>query len=611
MTAEPARKPSGKHPNNEKLFIPSKVPKSPGVYILKAAGERVLYVGKARSLRNRLSTYFHRSANLDQRKSAMMAKVRGYSVIVTSNELEALALEANLIKQYKPKFNILLRDDKNYPYLRIDINEQWPTLGVVRRISKDGAMYFGPYVPAGVMWEALEFIKNNFRLRPCKYRLDRPMRPCVQYQMKRCPAPCAGLIDREKYMKSVEDVILFLKGKNTALLDSLQKEMDKLSSEMRYEEAAVIRDRIASLRRALESQKVVSPELGDADVIGVALGERDACVQALFIRGGVMIGAKDFILRDSADVPVPEMLRSFMVMFYSGDVLPPKNILMPQRPEDAVSMAQWLSSRAGVAVKFDAPKRGKRAGLVKMALDNAKEALQRRRATGIGPVMLELSGRLGFGADIESIGAFDVSTLAGGESVGAFILWRDGEFDKNSYRHLRMRGVIGVDDYAMMAQTVRRVLDDIKPMPDVIVIDGGRGHLDAAIKAAREVSSAPAFMVSVAKKPDRLFLPDKDDPVPIMDKQPSSLLLRKIRDEVHRFAVGYHTKLRDKRLMHSPLEDVKGISKKRRTALLKQFGSLEAIRKATVDELAAVKGMTKPVAEALKTALMGPGGGDG
>jgi len=593
-----------------------RVPKSPGVYIFKGAGERVLYVGKAKELRTRLRSYFQKAANLDMRKQAMVRSVRDFSTIVTGSELEALALEANLIKQYRPRFNVILRDDKNYPYLKLTLEETWPCLEVVRRPARDGAMYFGPYVMSSSMYEALRFIKRNFGLRPCRYRLDlrKPERPCIQHQMGRCPAPCAGLVSQEAYSASVQEVVSFLKGKRTELLTLLKAEMKDLSENQEYEKAAEVRDRINALQRAWESQKVIAPELGDLDVVGLYIpsnhhegGDADEAAEeskrsgqgmmavVLFVRSGTMIGAREFHIRNVDGAPEAEILRELIMNLYSKGLLPPPEVLLPQEPEDAGGIADWLSEM-GAVVKLRVPRRGKKRELVSMAEENAAAAFEARRA-GSGPeeTLDELALRLGLSCSVRSIGAFDISNLTGSDPVGAYVFWEDGEFLKDSYRHVRIRDVEGIDDYAMMRETIARVFADRQLHPDLVVIDGGAGHLGTALTALRELGmDTPA--IGVAKKPDRAFLQDVEEPVPLAGREPSSLLLRQIRDEVHRFGVGFHKRLRSKRLMESPLESIPGIGKRRRLALLKAFGSLEGIREASQEELAEAPGMNATAA---------------
>lgn len=589
----------------EKLKL---VPKSPGVYIFKNTREKILYVGKAKSLKNRLSSYFQKGSNLDQRKASMVEHVRDFSFIVTESELEAFVLEANLIKQFKPNYNIILRDDKNYPYIRVTMKEDWPRVDVVRGIKKDGSAYFGPYIPAGPMWEAFGFIQKNFDMRPCRYKLDKPLRPCIEYQMKRCPAPCAGLITRKEYMKNVRNVVMFLRGRKRGLLNDLERKMKRLADELRYEEAAKVRDRINFLQHIWESQKVVAPEIEDADVISHYGGGDNAVFQVLFIRNGLMIGAKDFHLRDVGGITLDELYHDFLMMFYSKDLYPPAEIFIAHMPEESGEIVEWLFAKWGRKVRIFIPSAGKKAELVAMATENARAVFIGK--TGRGDVLVEMKERLGLDYLPRSIGAFDVSNISGTEAVGAYINWVEGEFDKDNYRHVKIKTVDGADDFAMMAETVSRVMDSIAPsdMPDLIVIDGGKGQLDYAYDA---LTSLPAVLydnpaghiISIAKDPDRVFMLSLVDPVEINDKAASSLLLRKIRDEVHRFAIGFHRQLRAKRVLESPLEKIKGISKKRRLSLIKKFGSLQNIKDATVEELSATPGMNRKIAEALKAEL--------
>jgi excinuclease ABC subunit C len=573
----------------------SRVPCKPGIYIFKGSKENVLYVGKAKNLRNRLRSYFQDSASLDPRKAAMVRMVKDFSFIATDNELEALILEANLIKQYRPKFNIILRDDKNYPYIKLTVTEQWPRIEVVRRIKKDGNLYFGPYVPSQAMWEALAFIRRNFLIRTCRYSLDKPMRPCVQYQMKRCSAPCAGLISREEYKKIIDEVSLFLKGEKRELLHRLAEKMQKLADEMRFEEAAKIRDRIFKLQRAFESQKVVAPELGDIDVIGYCREGDDIAINVLFVRNGTLIGAKDFFLEKVLTSDNPEMMHSVIEFFYAKEIIPPEVILVNVMPDNARSLKAWLKKKKGEIVNIEVPADGKKMELLQMANENARLHFGTKKKPAFDGTLKILKDRLHLTKVPSSIGAFDVSTIHGSESVGAFIYWEGGGFKKDNYRHLKIKGVAGVDDYAMMHEIVERVLRKEHLIPDLVVIDGGKGQLEVARKVMGDLD-IKTDLIAVAKKPDRAFLIN-DEIIDLEDRSSSSLLLKKIRDEVHRFAISFHRKLRDKRLMESPLEKIPGIGKKRRLELLRHFGSIENIRKASIEDIAKIKGFNKKVAE--------------
>ena len=585
----------------------STIPSKPGVYIFKSEKDRALYVGKAKDLRNRLRSYFQKSSHLDPRKAAMIRNVKDFSYIVTDNELEALALEANLIKQYKPKFNVILRDDKNYPYLKLTVNEEWPRLEVVRKIKKDGALYFGPYVPAGAMWETLAFIRRNFQIRGCRYSLDKHIRPCIQYQMGRCVAPCSGKISREEYLNLVNEIKLFLKGEKKGLLEELEKRMLKFSEEMQFEEAAKIRDRIKALRRAWESQKVVAPELGDIDIIGCYKAEPRVSFAVFFIRNGIMIGSKNLIMKNIENLSDKEMMHSFISQFYSKEIVPPSEIITPFSPTESKSLQKWLKQRKAEVVKIVTPDTKKKRELLIMASENARLMLEEKRETKIEDLLREIKEKLKLEKQPEDIGAFDVSTISGNESVGAFVYWKGGEFNKDIYRRLRIKTVEGIDDYSMMEEIVERIIKNLDGnIPDLIIIDGGKGQLEIAKRVFdknRELFPIHPLVIAIAKDPDRAFLPMSEEPVDLNDGKPSSLLLKRIRDEAHRFAIGYHRKLRAKGLLESPLEKIPGIGKKRRLILLRYFGSIEAIRNATIEEIAMLKGFYKGIAENILKAL--------
>ncbi|MEW6001895.1 MAG: excinuclease ABC subunit UvrC [Nitrospirota bacterium] len=585
----------------------SKVPSKPGVYILKNGKDRLLYIGKAKDLRNRLKSYFQRSAGLDVRKAAMIRDVKDFSYIVTENELEAFALEANLIKQYKPRFNVILRDDKNYPYIKLTVKEQWPGIEVVRRIKKDGALYFGPYVPAGSMWETLAFIRRNFQIRGCRFSLDKPMRPCIQNQIGKCIAPCAGLISREEYMKLIEEVRLFLSGEKKGLIEELKKKMARYSEEMRFEEAAIIRDRVRALERAWESQKVVAPELGDIDVLGFHREGSEVSFEVFFIRNGIMIGSKDLFIKNTKNVPEGELIHSFISQFYAKEIIPPSEVVVPVMPEESESLEKWLGQRKGVAVKILAPKRGKKKELLKMASENARLSFLRKKEQKPEGLLDDLKEKLKLERTPDDIGAFDVSTISGNESVGSFVYWAGGKFKKDMYRRLRIKTVEGVDDYSMMEEIIDRTIGNLEGnLPDLIIIDGGKGQLEIARKVIdknRAFLLKSPMLIAIAKDPDRAYLTNSEKVVDLNDGSRSSLLLKRIRDEAHRFAISYHRRLREKELMRSPLEKIPGIGKKRRLELLRHFHSIDSMRNATIDEIAKLKGFNRKVAEYLLSGL--------
>lgn len=600
------------------------IPGKPGVYFFKDDQGKILYVGKAKVLKNRVRSYFQKAADLDERKSAMMKSVSDVEFTVTGNELEALILEANLIKQHKPRYNILLRDDKSYPYLKLTLHEKWPRLEVVRRIQKDNARYFGPYVPAGAMWETLSFIRNHYRIPNCRYSLEKRMRPCIQFQIRKCIAPCSGEVSHAEYMQMIGEIELLLEGKNRKLIESLERKMTLLSGEMRFEEAATVRDRIRAIQSVSESQKVVSPELGDADVIGFFRQDDVAVFKLFFIRNGVMIGTRDFEQKHTAGEKDGYLFRNFIEQFYAREILPAAELYCSKMPEDRAVLAQWLSEKRGSRVRIMVPVRGIKRRLVSMAEENSQEIMRSRKAEIDPEVVSEIASLLDLKNIPQCIGAFDISNITGTSAGGAFVLWQAGAFDKSLYRNISMGTVKGPDDYAMMREMIRRTVKSLKDrtersaagsqqsaegtkhdfvMPELIIIDGGREHLNAALEVFAELNISDPVIIGLAKDPDRVFMKDRDEPILIDNSRPASLLLRKIRDEVHRFAIRYHRKQRAKRMFESALESIYGLGRKRRFALLDHFGSMDAIKKASVEDIAGLKGFTKKLAGDVLKAL--------
>ncbi|MBI5846413.1 MAG: excinuclease ABC subunit UvrC [Nitrospirae bacterium] len=617
------------------------MPGKPGVYLFKDDQDKILYVGKAKVLKNRVRSYFQKAAGLDERKSAMMKSVADFEFTVTGNELEALILEANLIKQHKPRYNILLRDDKSYPYLKLTLDEKWPRLEVVRRIQKGNARYFGPYVPAGAMWETLSFIRNHYQIPTCRYSLEKRMRPCIQFQIRKCSAPCSGEVDHADYMQMIREVEFLLEGKNKKLIESLETKMTLLADEMRFEEAAIIRDRIRAIQSVSESQKVVSAELGDADVIGFFRQADITVFKLFFIRNGVMIGTRDFEQNHTTGEKDGYLFRNFIEQFYGREIIPAPELYCSKIPEDKALLAQWLSEKRGGSVRIMVPVRGIKRKLVSMAEENSQEIIKTRKADADPELMSEVASLLGLKKVPESIGAFDISNITGTSAGGAFVVWRAGAFDKSLYRNISMDTVKGPDDYAMMREMVRRTVKSIgegqrakgryregeetnegekellSALPDLIIIDGGREHLHAALEVFDSLYFPPCqggteggdncrpVVIGLAKDPDRIFIKDRDEPILIDDSRPASLLLRRIRDEVHRFAIRYHRKQRAKRMFDSTLDSIYGLGRKRRFALLDRFGSIEAIKKASVEDIAGLKGFTKKLAEEVLKGLAG------
>ena len=589
------------------------VPSSPGVYVMRGAKEKTIYVGKAVNLKNRLKSYFHNSSALDARKSKMVKEIKDFDYVLTGNELEALVLESNFIKKMKPKYNIILRDDKNYPYLKLTLNEKWPRLEVARRIIKDSSLYYGPYVPAGIMWETLKFIRRNFPLRTCRYSLEKTMRPCVLHQMGRCLAPCAESLqtksDHDRYMEIINEVNLFLKGERKELLTCLQGTMQKFSDEMRFEEAAKFRDRLKAIEKVWETQRVVSPELGDMDVIGLYRKNDEASLFLLFIRNCMVIGQKSFFLKKLSGIENKELIAHFIEQLYAKEMVLPPKIILPLKGQFKTQKL-WLTKKRGAPVRLSCAKDEKENEILKMALDNACHSFVSHKETGTDEELLALKKILNLKTVPKRIDAVDVSNIAGTEAVGALVAWENGRFFKDGYRLFKIKTVAGIDDFAMIGEVIGRHFKDSsqeeKVLPDLILIDGGRGQLMSALKALKPFK-LPVELAAIAKAkkglPDRVYMPDKKKPVLLEPFIASTHLLQRIRDEAHRSAISYHKKLRAKRVLESPLEKIKGIGKTRRLLLLRHFGSIDAIKKASTDEIASIKGMNKKTALHVKTSL--------
>lgn len=590
------------------------LPSLPGVYLFKNEKERVLYVGKAKNLKNRVRSYFHKGL-ADERKRQMVAKARDLSFVVTQNEVEALALEANFIKQYKPPFNILLRDDKNFPYICVRIDEQWPYIEIVRRYKQDGNIYIGPYVSSRGMKECLSFIKRYFPIRTCRYSLNKVKRPCIQYQIGNCGGPCGGHIDRDRYMDCVKDVIAFLRGERNDLIKRLNLRMQRLSDSLLFEEALKIRDQISAITGTWDAQKVVSNKLDDMDIIGYAQSDNElgSCglFNIFFVRGGSLIGVKDFYLKDVYGIRIGELLYTFIEQFYSRDIMPAPQIITQKRPDNLTLLTKWLKNKHGAHIKISSPKDGQNGvELLNMAQENARNILSQKSGQTYIDVSNELAQRLGLSSSPQSIGAFDISTISGSESVGSYVFWQRGKFEKSNYRHIRIKTVSGMNDYAMMKEAVTRVIKNETLRPDLILIDGGLGQLGSAIEGLKDIGADHLSIAAIAKKPDRIFQiahpslkGTEPSPIFLDDGRPSSLLLIKIRDEAHRFAITYHKKLRDTRILKSPLDDINGISKKRRLALLRHFGSIKRIKTAATSEIASIKGFNTKLADIILKGL--------
>jgi len=589
------------------------LPDSPGVYMMKDARGHVIYIGKAVSLWNRVRSYFQKGPK-GEKTEIMVRQIADLETIVTHTELEALALESNLIKKHHPRYNIILRDDKNYPYLRFDLKSEYPRLEVVRRLKKDGALYYGPYVPAGGMWETLALIRRTFPIAPCKmeFKTDKPGRPCIQFQIGRCIGPCSGEADKNQYQDMVGQVRLFLEGKNRDLLDMLKQHMEEASERMEYERAAELRDRIGKIEGALEKQKIISSGFENQDVIGMASEAGRADIQALFIRNGMLLGRKDFYLDDVRGMTEEEVLNDFLRQFYAKEMIVPQEVLLPIDVLDRETFESWLTEKRGARVEVQVPQRGRKRELVQMASDNAAQSLREHLLSRKSKerILARLQEELGLTNLPQRIEAFDISTIQGAESVASMVSFENNMPEKRNYKKFKIKTVQGQDDFASMAEVIRRRYTRAKEegiLPDLILIDGGKGQLNAALDVLKELQVDGPDVIGLAKARsgeegadrefERVFLPGVEEPVILDPTSSVTHLVARVRDEAHRFAITYHRKLREKRAVHSELDDIPGIGEVRKMALLRHFGSMEKIRQASPEELAAVKGMSRKVAE--------------
>jgi len=585
----------------------------PGVYRMIGEEGEVLYVGKAKDLRKRVGSYFTRASNL--RIQTMVSHIRDIEVTVTHTEAEALLLENNLIKSLKPRYNILLRDDKSYPYIFIS-DDEFPRISFYRGARKEKGRYFGPYPSSSAVRETLYLLQKLFPVRQCEnsYYANRS-RACLQYQIKRCTGPCVGLVDREAYLRDVQDIELFLQGKTRDVVDGLVERMEQAAERLEFEQAARYRDQIEAIRKVQERQ-YVSGEKGDLDIVACATGEGQACVQVFFVRQGRNLGNKQFFPRGSANRTESEVLSAFVAQFYLGRTVPAE-ILVSHRPDDAGLLEEALSAQAGRRVKLRSSLRGERARWLKMARHNAELALKSRLASSSNArLRLEaLQNVLGLDEPPGRMECFDISHTQGERTVASCVVF-DGEGPlKSDYRRFNIEGITPGDDYAAMRQALQRryarIMAGEGTLPDVLFIDGGRGQLAAAREVLNETGVNGVLLVGVAKGPDRrpgmeqLFLLDHQQPLILDAHSPALHLVQQIRDEAHRFAITGHRQRRGRARTRSVLEEIPGIGNKRRQQLLKQFGGLQGLSRAGVEDIATVNGISTRLAEKIYQAFHG------
>ena len=582
------------------------LPDAPGVYFFKDAGGEVLYIGKAVSLRKRVQSYLtDRDFGYDgERLTSMVGQIANVEFLLTANELEALVLESNLIKERRPRYNIVLRDDKHYPFIRLNPKDPFPALQVSRRIKNDGALYFGPYVPAGTMWDVLALINRTFPLRTCRSIAGRSL--CLEYHMGRCLGPCEGLVTREEYAEIVQKVRLLLEGKDQEVIQQLERQMRDAADRQEYERAAKLRDRINTLRLATENQRVISARGEDQDVFGLAQEGSEVQIQLLVVRGGKLIGRDSFAFEGVSTGGGAGVLNSLIAQYYLGARHIPKTILTSDLPPEADLLATMLSSRARRQVEIRVPERGPKAHLVEMAVGNAEAILAQSLTSSAARerAMEEVQGALGLPRLPRRIECTDISNISGVLAVGSLVTFVDGQSSRRDYKRFRIQTVPGADDYAMQREVLtRRFAKKDWPLPDLLLIDGGRGQLNIGVLTAKEAGCADLPLASLAKEEELVFRPGRAEPIKLPDGSRGKHLLQQVRDETHRFALMYHRSLRGKSGLRSVLDEIPGIGATRKRLLLQRFGSLKRLRAASAEELRSVGGLPPRVAEAVHRLL--------
>ncbi|MBD5559488.1 MAG: excinuclease ABC subunit UvrC [Clostridia bacterium] len=586
------------------------LPTSPGVYIMRDERGDVIYVGKARVLKNRVRQYFTHRQEIPK-VAAMVANVDDFEYIITDTELEALVLECNLIKRYRPRYNVLLKDDKHFPYIRIDSKDDFPRIEVVRKVSDDGARYYGPFIAAHVIRDVLDHIYRLYPLRSCKKDVvraaERGERPCLNYQMGRCVGPCTGMVSREEYQQLVTEVMDLISGDKAELRRDMQKDMEKAAENLNFELAASLRDKIALLDRIREKQKAGFPNLSDKDIFAVETGSETAVVQMFLIREGKLSYAQKFYLEFNGETK-EEIMETFLEQYYTDKSGIPKTIYAHPLPAEDALVSEWLTERKGSKVTVAEAQRGDTKKLLDLAAKNAADAVvlregaEKLRQAAAG----NLARELGYSHELHRIECYDISNTQGTDNVSSMVVFTDGRPDKKAYRRFRIKTVEGANDFASMYETLQRRLmrglqgdKGFEPLPDLIIIDGGKGQLSAAMDALASVGLEQIAVVGLAKQEEELFKPFESDSILLKRGSPEFRLVTSIRDEAHRFAITYHRQRREKRMHKSELDDIAGVGKVRKQKLIRHFGSLKKIREASLEEIKAVPGIPAPTAEAV------------
>lgn len=605
------------------------LPDKPGVYIMKNSLGEVIYVGKAKVLKNRVRQYFQNSKNHSEKVRAMVKNIAEFEYIVTDSEMEALILECNLIKKYSPRYNIALKDDKFYPFIKITTNEDFPRVYVTRNFAKDGNRYFGPYTNGTAVYEVMGLIKKLFPLRTCKKAIvegGEPTRACLNYHINLCKAPCAGYISKAEYWEMIDEIINILNGTDTSIIKNLKLEMEKAAEELEFEKAAKIRDRILAIELISEKQKMFTVKEGDEDFIDLYTDEKDGCAQVFFVREGKVTGREHFMIEDIGDDPVKEVISSFIASFYGGTAQIPKTIYVPEEIEDQELIEKFLTEKRGSKVWIKVPKKGDKKNLLDMVRNNAKIMLDQFKEKMVEEkelnksALTELADVLGLDSLPARIEAYDISNIQGVDSVGTMVVFENGKAKNSDYRRFKIKSVKGPNDYESMREILSRRfsygLEEVNKIkernleyskgkfcifPDLIMMDGGKGQVNIALEVLKDfgIEIPVCGLVKDDKHRTRGIIFNNEE---ILIRRGSGLmnLITRVQDEVHRYAITYHRSLRDKRTLHSILEDIPRIGEKRRRNLLMKFGSIDNIKKASMEELLDTPGIDKRAAESIK-----------
>lgn len=582
----------------------SHLPTTPGVYLWRDKYQRIIYVGKAINLRNRVRSYVQQDVNRSVKVTAMMRRAWDVETIQTKTEMEALILEATLIKEHHPKYNIMLRDDKTYPYVKVTVQEEYPRLFMTRRLERDGAKYFGPFTDVTAVHHVLRILRSYYPLRTCKSM--KVERPCLQYHMHYCEGPCMKYVTVESYRKYIDDIVALFEGKQVQVIQEITSKMEQASEDLEFELAAKYRDDLLSIQKVQEKQRMVT-QRGDMDVLGMDIDGPMACIQLFFIRSGRLLGRENYFVQHEGDSP-ELVMTEFIKQYYGGSTFIPKELLLPMDSVDRELFSEWFTSMKGQQVEVSVPQRGYKKDLIKMAEENAQNFLAERRRQWqytidkAGGAVKKLAEVLDLPRLPERMECYDISHMQGAETVASMVVFEGGKPAKREYRRFKLKTVQGKpDDFASMAEIMERRYGNEKdwPMPDLIIIDGGKGQLNAALPVIRAMGVTDVPVISLAKRIEEVFVEGESESIILEHHTPELQLLQQIRDEAHRFAITYHRRLRGKRNLESVLDHIEGIGPKRRKALYKHFGNLDAMRVAELEELESVEGMNKKAALAV------------